>query len=215
MLEDTYKLKGLREKLVKTLQQKGIRDTQVLEAIRTVPRHFFVDDLLAEESYKDQALPIGSAQTISQPLTVARQTELLQVKSGMKVLEIGTGSGYQCAILCALGAKVFTVERHIPLYQKAQVTLTRLGYKPRMKGGDGSLGWETWAPYERIIITAGGPNIPEAYLQQLAPGGIIVMPVGTKEKQILEVLTLTLEGKWITENAGPVKFVPLIGEQGW
>jgi protein-L-isoaspartate(D-aspartate) O-methyltransferase len=216
MQEDSYKLKGLREQLVRYLtQEKKIKDTLVLEAIRRIPRHVFLPEMYAEESYKDKAMPIGDGQTISQPYTVARQSELLELKSGMKVLEIGTGSGYQCSILCAMGMQVYSVERHVDLHHKAKSLLSKLGFKPRLRCGDGSTGWDTWAPFDRILVTAGSPDIPQAYVDQLANGGILVIPVGNRETQQMKVIRKDLSGKCSIQVAEQFRFVPLIGKQGW
>ncbi len=215
MVQDTPKLQGLRERLVQLLMRKGIKSPEVLTAIRKVPRHFFLPEMFAEESYEDHAMPIGEGQTISQPYTVARQTELLQVSSGMKVLEIGTGSGYQCAVLCALGAKVFSVERNTNLHHTAKAVLNRLGYKPRLKCGDGTLGWDTYGPYDRIIVTAGSPDVPIELTNQLAPGGILVIPVGDRNSQNMMFITKDKEGSVSVKTLEAFSFVPLIGKQGW
>lgn len=215
MLGDTPKLQGLRERLVQLLKQKGIKSEAVLQAIRQVPRHFFLPEMFAEESYQDHAMPIGEGQTISQPFTVARQTELLQLETGMKILEIGTGSGYQCAVLCALSLKVYSVERNANLHHQAKAVLNRLGHKPRMKCGDGTLGWDTFAPYDRILVTAGSPDIPEELVKQLTPGGKLVIPVGDRTTQIMKRVTKTLDGLIEVESLEHFSFVPLIGRQGW
>lgn len=215
MLGDTPKLQGLRERLVQLLKQKGIKSEAVLQAIRKVPRHYFLPEMFAEESYQDHAMPIGEGQTISQPFTVARQTELLQPEAGMKILEIGTGSGYQCAVLCALSLKVYSVERNANLHHEAKAVINRLGYKPRLKCGDGTLGWDTFAPYDRILVTAGSPNIPEELVKQLAPGGKLVIPVGDRNTQIMKRVTKTGDGQIQVESLEPFSFVPLIGRQGW
>jgi protein-L-isoaspartate(D-aspartate) O-methyltransferase len=215
MVQDTPKLQGLRERLLQLLMRKGIKSPEVLTAIRKVPRHFFLPEMFAEESYEDHAMPIGEGQTISQPYTVARQTELLQVSSGMKVLEIGTGSGYQCAVLCALGAKVFSVERNTNLHHTAKAVLNRLGYKPRLKCGDGTLGWDTYGPYDRIIVTAGSPDVPIELTNQLAPGGILVIPVGDRNSQNMMYITKDKEGNVSVKTLEAFSFVPLIGKQGW
>jgi protein-L-isoaspartate(D-aspartate) O-methyltransferase len=215
MLQDTPKLQGLRERLLQLLMRKGIKSPEVLTAIRKIPRHFFLPEMFAEESYEDHAMPIGEGQTISQPYTVARQTELLQVSSGMKVLEIGTGSGYQCAVLCALGAKVFSVERNTHLHHSAKAVLNRLGYKPRLKCGDGTLGWDTYGPYDRIIVTAGSPDVPFELTNQLAPGGILVIPVGDRNSQNMMFITKDAEGSLSAKRLEAFSFVPLIGKQGW
>jgi protein-L-isoaspartate(D-aspartate) O-methyltransferase len=215
MLEDTPKLQGLRERLIQALIRKGIRNLSVLNAMRQVPRHFFLPEMFAEESYEDHAMPIGEGQTISQPYTVAKQTELLNPSSGMKVLEIGTGSGYQCSVLCAMGLKVFSVERNVALHHQAKAVLSRLGFKPRLKCGDGTLGWDTYAPYDRILVTAGSPEIPEELIKQLAPNGILIIPVGDRSTQHMKLLSKDAEGNVSVESREAFSFVPLIGKQGW
>lgn len=215
MLDDTPKLQGLRERLVQLLMRKGIKSIEVLNAIRKIPRHFFLPDMFAEESYEDHAMPIGEGQTISQPYTVARQTEMLQVAPGMKVLEIGTGSGYQCSVLCALGAKVFSVERNTHLHHQAKGVLNRLAFKPRLKCGDGTLGWDTHGPYDRILVTAGSPDVPVELTNQLAPGGILVIPVGDRSTQQMMIISKDPEGNLSAQTKESFAFVPLIGKQGW
>ena len=204
-----------RKKLVKEVSEKGISDPRVLEAIESIPRHMFVDSALENRAYEDSALPIGCGQTISQPYTVAAQTEHLSVKKGDKVLEIGTGSGYQAAILCFLGADVYSVERHEPLYLKARDTLKELGYRPQLKLGDGTLGWSAYAPYNKIIVTAGAPVVPEDLVSQLSEGGILIVPVGDQKVQTMTKITRTGEDSFEEEQLKQFKFVPLIGEKGW
>ena len=180
---DTFQHKGLRKKLVETIRSKGIRDKRILNAIGTIPRHLFMDSGFIKFSYADQAFPIGEGQTISQPYTVAFQTELLEVQSRHKVLEIGTGSGYQTAVLLELGAYVYTIERQRKLFIQAQSVLGELGYKPHFFFGDGYLGKESYGPFDRILVTAGAPEIPELLIQQLKIGGIMVVPVGGEHGQ--------------------------------
>jgi len=200
--------------LVEHLWHKGIKDEALLKAIYIVPREKFISDALRKFAYDDNALPIECAQTISQPFTVAYMTQALAVKPGEKVLEIGTGSGYQTAILSAMGAEVYTVERIEKLYENACKLLTELGFKAYFKQDDGTLGWEENAPFDKIIVTAGAPDIPHSLIQQLKIGGKIVIPVGSQEAQRLFVITRTAKGieKKIHEH---FKFVPLIGEEGW
>lgn len=212
---DTYKHKGMRERLVKLLAEKGIKDPKVLAAIGKIPRHAFVESAFAEAAYEDRPLPIGDGQTISQPWTVARQTELLDLKSNMKVLEIGTGSGYQCAVLCELGCKVFSIERIRVLHERARVILEDLGYKPRLRQADGTLGWEMFAPYDRILVTAASPTVPETFKKQLAIGGKLVIPVGDLNQQEMSVVTRLADNEWEIEKKGWFQFVPMIGKQGW
>lgn len=209
------KFKQRRGRLVETLAEKGIKDQRVLEAFNVVPRHVFVDTALQDRAYKDTALPIGKEQTISQPYTVARQTELLEAKPGEKVLEIGTGSGYQAAILCELGAEVYTIERHKKLYEKARATLRELGYSVRCKLGDGTLGWSAYAPYDAIVVTAGAPVVPEDLVDQLALNGRLVVPVGDDRRQEMVRVIKIREDEFEEERFSDFKFVPLIGEKGW
>src|ERR1700761_1942776 len=180
---DNYREKGARKKLVEILKEKGIEDERVLKAIGKVPRHFFFDETFWNQAYKDIAFPIGEEQTISQPYTVAYQTELLHIKKGDKVLEIGTGSGYQCCILMELGAKVYTIERQQKLYERTKLVLPHIGYKPNFFCGDGSIGLAKHAPFDKIIVTAGAPTVPEILLKQLNLGGLLVIPVGDESSQ--------------------------------
>ncbi|MDZ7657923.1 protein-L-isoaspartate(D-aspartate) O-methyltransferase [Fodinibius sp.] len=212
---DNPKFKQRRRRLVQALADKGIENQRVLEAFNIVPRHVFVDTALQDRAYKDTALPIGKEQTISQPYTVARQTELLEIQPGEKVLEIGTGSGYQAAILCELGANVYTVERHEKLYKKAKSTLKELGYSIRAKLGDGTLGWSAYAPYDAIVVTAGAPVVPEDLVEQLNINGRLVVPVGDENRQEMVRIIKIREDEFEEEHFSDFKFVPLIGEKGW
>jgi len=214
MLEDNYKQRGLRNKLVKKLRLKGIADEAVLAAIGKVPRHVFFDDALLVHAYEDKAFPIGEGQTISQPYTVAFQTEKLEVKPGQKVLEIGTGSGYQATILLELGAKVYTIEFNKRLYEKTKAFLPLLGYHPYFSYGDGSKGIPSKAPFDRIIVTAGAPVIPSALTDQLSENGILIIPVGDRETQKMIKITKK-NGKLLKEEFNQFAFVPLLGESGW
>lgn len=204
-----------RKELVEGIRKKGIRDIEVLKAIEAIPRHLFVDTALEKRAYEDTALPIGNGQTISQPYTVAAQTELMELQSGGKVLEIGTGSGYQAAILCHLGADVYSVERHEKLYHNAREILNELGYRPKLKLGDGTLGWSAYAPYDGIVVTAGAPVVPEDLIQQLNIGGRLVVPVGDQKSQTMVRITRVSEDSYEEEHLQSFKFVPLIGEKGW
>ncbi|MEX0994608.1 MAG: protein-L-isoaspartate(D-aspartate) O-methyltransferase [Balneolaceae bacterium] len=204
-----------RIKLVEKLRSKGIRDESVLQAIGTIPRHEFIDTALGNRAYEDTALPIGKGQTISQPYTVASQTELLQVNKGDKILEIGTGSGYQAAILCEMGADVYSVERHEELYLKAKEILNKLGYRVRLKLGDGTVGWSAYAPYDGIVVTAGAPEVPEELMSQLSIGGRLVVPVGDQARQTMVRITKVSDDTYEDERFHIFKFVPLIGEKGW
>jgi protein-L-isoaspartate(D-aspartate) O-methyltransferase len=214
MLEDNYRQRGLRNKLVKNLKKKGISDERVLAAIGKVPRHVFFDDALLGHAYEDKAFPIGEGQTISQPYTVAFQTEKLEIRPGDKVLEIGTGSGYQAAILVELGARVYTIEYNRNLYETAREFLPRMGYNPYFFYGDGSKGLPAKAPFDKIIVTAGAPVIPKALTDQLAEGGILIIPVGDRERQRM-LRIRKINGKLIQEEFENFAFVPLLGEQGW
>jgi protein-L-isoaspartate(D-aspartate) O-methyltransferase len=214
MIEDNYRQRGLRNNLVKKLRLKGISDERVLAAIGKVPRHVFFDDALLGHAYEDKAFPIGEGQTISQPYTVAFQTEKLQIKAGDKVLEIGTGSGYQAAILVEMGAKVYTIEFQKKLYERTKEFLPSLGYKPFFFFGDGSKGIPAKAPYNKIIVTAGAPVVPAALTDQLDEDGILIIPVGNRDKQMMLKITKR-NGKLIKEEYDNFAFVPLLGEQGW
>lgn len=212
--EDNYRQRGLRNKLVRVIRQKGIKDERVLSAVGKVPRHVFFENAFLEHAYQDKAFPIGEGQTISQPYTVAFQTEKLQVEPGLKVLEIGTGSGYQACILLELGAVVHTIECNRKLYEKARKTLAALGYRPFFHLGDGSKGLPAFAPFDRILVTAGAPVVPESLKQQLADNGILVIPIGDREKQVM--VRITKKGNdFIREDFDYFSFVPLLGEEGW
>jgi len=190
-------------------------DEKVLEAMMRVPRHRFLESAFSEAAYSDRALPTMDGQTISQPRMVAMQSTLLNVTKGCKTLEIGTGSGYQAAILCELGAKVFTVERYRGLHARAQKILDDLGYKLRMKWGDGSEGWEANAPYDRILVTAGAAAIPQPLLRQLSPGGKMVIPLGGQETQKLVVIDKKENGEMVRTEMEECRFVPMIGKNAW
>lgn len=214
MIEDNYKQRGLRNKLVKKLREKGITDERVLSAISVVPRHVFFENALLEHAYQDKAFPIGEGQTISQPYTVAFQTEKLEIKPGDKVLEIGTGSGYQACILLEMGAKVYTIEYNRKLYETTRDFLPQIGYSPYFFYGDGSKGLPAKAPYNKVIVTAGAPVVPAALTDQLAEGGILIIPVGDREKQTM-LRIRKKDNKLYKEEFANFAFVPLLGEQGW
>ena len=204
------KHQGLRNILAKTLQEKGIVDTNVLDAIRQVPRHLFLDSSFESHAYLNKAFPIGADQTISHPYTVAFQTELLQLKKGDKILEIGTGSGHQTAILLALGVQVYTIERQLELFKKTQIFFKKAGYRPKQHlFGDGYIGLETAAPFDGIIVTAGAPFVPKPLLEQLKIGGYLVIPVGDKEQEMTRY-TRVSELKFERQTYGSFKFVPLL-----
>ncbi|WP_293936790.1 protein-L-isoaspartate(D-aspartate) O-methyltransferase [Sphingobacterium sp. UBA5996] len=212
---DNYREKGARKKLVEHLKSRGIADQKVLDAIGKVPRHFFFDETFWNQAYRDIAFPIGDGQTISQPYTVAYQSELLHVKKGDKVLEIGTGSGYQTCILMELGAEVYTIERQENLYHRTIQVLPYMGYKPNFFLGDGSKGMEKHAPYDKIIVTAGAPFVPEVMLKQLKMGGIFVIPVGDEKSQKMVTIIRVGENDFDRIELDTFRFVPLVGDQAW
>lgn len=213
MLTDTYRHKGMRRKLAESIKEKGIKDSGVLAAIEKIPRHYFLDTSFIEIAYQDKPFPIGLGQTISQPYTVAFQTELLTVKKDEKILEIGTGSGYQACVLLEMGAKVYSVERHRPLHQKAKVLLQQMGYLAKLFYGDGYKGLPAYAPFDKILVTAGAPQVPDALLQQLKPGGILVIPVGVGDKQIMTTIKKITENDFEKREYGNFRFVPLLGNK--
>lgn len=212
---DNYREKGARKLLVKTLEKRGIEDKGVLRAIGKVPRHFFFDETFWIKAYQDIAFPIGDGQTISQPYTVAYQTELLHIKSGDKVLEIGTGSGYQTCILMELGAEVYTIERQKNLYDRVIQVLPHMGYRPHFFYGDGSRGIADYAPYDKIIVTAGAPMVPEIMLKQLKIGGILVIPVGDEKQQKMMTVLRVGEDDFERIELDTFRFVPLVGDGAW
>ena len=214
-LEDTYLHKGKRKALVAELRKKGIQHEAVLEAINTLPRHFFFDTALISHAYEDKAFPIGEGQTISQPYTVAFQSSLLEVAPGDKILEIGTGSGYQACILHLLGAKVISIEYQKKLFEHTNRFLQRLGIQLQLFFGDGTGGVPAHAPYDKIIVTAGAPVIPEALVQQLKIGGILVIPVGDRSKQAMVKITKKSATEIQREEFEGFAFVPLLGKEGW
>jgi protein-L-isoaspartate(D-aspartate) O-methyltransferase len=215
MFTDSYKHKGMRNGLVRVLREKGIRDERVLKAIAEVPRHFFYEKAFLEHAYQDKAFPIGEGQTISQPYTVAYQTELLEVQPTDKVLEIGTGSGYQCWVLLKITPHVFTIEYNKNLYQKVVNFFKLMDLKPKAFHGDGSLGLPAHAPYDKILVTAGAPVIPKNLLSQLKVGGILVIPVGDASNQKMIKVTRATQDEFTREEFDNFKFVPLLGKSGW
>jgi protein-L-isoaspartate(D-aspartate) O-methyltransferase len=212
-LKDTFKHKGLRQQLVNTLISKGITSETVLKAIDTIPRHLFMDSSFLDHAYQDKAFPIGADQTISQPYTVAFQTELMQVKKGDKVLEIGTGSGYQTAVLCLLGAKVYSIERQQELFKKTSKFLPKLGYRAKkLIFGDGYKGLEEEAPFDSIIVTAGAPFVPKPLLAQLNIGGRLVIPVGD-DVQVMTLFIRKGPKEFEKHEFGEFRFVPLLEDK--
>ena len=209
MIEDSFMHQGLRRKLVEQVKSKGIHDQRIIEAMLKIPRHAFMDSTFLKFAYQDQAFPISSGQTISQPYTVAFQTELLELQGYQKVLEVGTGSGYQAAILAEMGVRVFTIERIRKLYQQAQVIHRELGYQIKFFLGDGYQGLPAFAPFDRILITAAAPAIPEVLKQQLVVGGILVAPIGPHDHQVMTKCVRTGADTYTLSTHGNFSFVPM------
>ncbi|HHN48188.1 MAG TPA: protein-L-isoaspartate(D-aspartate) O-methyltransferase [Bacteroidales bacterium] len=213
-LEDNYRHRGLRKKLVETIKSKGIVSKAVLNAIETLPRHYFFESSFLEFAYDDKPFPIGAGQTISQPFTVAFQTQLLEIRKGDKVLEIGTGSGYQACVLSLMGARVFTIERHKSLYQKTKNFLPKIGFSTvKVFYGDGFEGLPAFAPFDKILITAAVPFVPDKLIEQLKPGGLMVLPLGGEDVQTMTVVRKTQEGELLKEKHGAFRFVPMLPEK--
>lgn len=208
------RLETERKELIEMLRSKGITDELVLTAMSKIERHLFVDKMHLNRAYEDSALPIGSQQTISQPYTVAFMTQALKLNKDMKVLEIGTGSGYQASVLAMMGCRVFTIERHLSLLNSARKMFESQNLMIASKGGDGTVGWSEHAPYDAIIVTAGAPHVPETLVNQLKDGGRLAIPVGDRESQEL-VIGTKINGKLETMIVEGFKFVPLIGKNGW
>ncbi|MEI6434214.1 MAG: protein-L-isoaspartate(D-aspartate) O-methyltransferase [Bacteroidota bacterium] len=211
---DTYRHQGLRKQLVQQIRLKGIANQQVLAAIEKLPRHYFFDSSFLESAYEDKPFPIGAGQTISQPYTVAFQSQLLNIQKNEKVLEIGTGSGYQACILAELGARVFTIERQKTLFDRTSKFLPVIGY-PTIKTffGDGYKGLQAFSPFDKMIVTAAAPYVPDALLEQLKPGGILVIPVGADDVQIMTTLTKRSDGTFEKKEYGTFRFVPMLEDK--
>ncbi|TVZ25345.1 protein-L-isoaspartate(D-aspartate) O-methyltransferase [Gillisia sp. Hel_I_86] len=212
-MKDTFRHRGKRQQLAAIVEAKGVKDKKVLAAINKIPRHLFMDSGFEDHAYQDKAFPIAADQTISQPYTVAFQTELLEIKKGDSVLEIGTGSGYQTAVLCELGAKVYSIERQRELYKKTKVFLSKIGYRPKyLSFGDGYKGLEEYAPYDKIIVTAGAPYVPNALLAQLKVGGRLVIPVG-ENVQVMTLYIRKSAKEFDKKEFGDFRFVPLLEDK--
>jgi protein-L-isoaspartate(D-aspartate) O-methyltransferase len=210
---DSYRHKGLRKNLIKEIQGKGVKDSRVLAAMDKVPRHYFMDNAFLDFAYQDKAFPIGADQTISQPYTVAFQTELLNISKGEKVLEIGTGSGYQTCVLCEMGAKVYTIERQKTLYDRVRTLLPQIGYTPHFFFGDGYKGVPVFAPYDKILVTCGAPEVPLDLLKQLKIGGSMVIPIGQGDIQTMTVIVKLADNQYDTTEFGKFRFVPMLAEK--
>lgn len=210
MFTDSFKDAGNRKKLAKLLEERGITDQRVLKAIASVPRHWFLDSVFYAQAYSDMCFSIGAGQTISHPSTVAFQTQLLMLEPNDKVLEVGTGSGYQTAILCQMGVRVYSIERQKALFDKVKVSLPAMGYVANLFYGDGYAGLPAFAPFDKIIVTAGAPHIPEKLVEQLKPGGIMVIPIGEGSTQ--KMTTITKDPNGIIEKFvyGDFSFVPML-----
>jgi len=211
-MEDSFRHKGLRKKLIEELSDKGITDKSVLEAFDKVPRHHFLDPVFTKQAYSNMAFQIGAGQTISHPYTVAFQTQLLEIQKGDKVLEIGTGSGFQTAILSVMGAKVSSIERQKELYLKTKPLLEKLNLNPKLKYGDGFNGWPTFAPFDKIIITCGAPFVPEELVKQLKNGGRMIIPLGEGKVQEMLLIQKDLDGSISQKSYGKFSFVPMLKE---
>lgn len=209
VMNDGFRHKGLRRRMVEELREKGIDNDDVLAAIGAVPRHLFLDDAFLEYAYQDRAFPIDAGQTISQPFTVALQTSLLETRKGHWVLEVGTGSGYQAAVLSQMRARVISIERQRGLYDRAREVLRELGSKVRCLYGDGYEGANSFAPFDRILVTCGAPSVPMDLLDQLKPEGVLVVPVGTEEQRLKRVVKKE-NGEWEVSDHGPARFVPML-----
>ena len=209
-MTDTFKHKGMRKRLVEEIKAKGITDEAVLKAIGKIPRHVFMDSSFENFAYQDVPFPIGSGQTISQPYTVGFQSQLLKIKKGDKVLEVGTGSGYQAIVLIELGAKVFSIERQRALFDRTRKLMTELGYMAKLFYGDGYKGLPSYAPFDKVIVTAGAPEIPKELLKQLKVGGVMIIPVGGDQGQVMHSITRISETDFEQKTHGDFAFVPML-----
>jgi len=215
MMEDNFRHQGMRKKLMDVVRSKGIGDERVLTAMMKVPRHFFLEKAFLNQAYEDNAFQIGAGQTISQPYTVAYQTSLLNIQKGEKVLEIGTGSGYQTCVLIEMGARVFSIERQRELYEKAKKFLPSIGYSPKLFYGDGYKGLPAFAPFDKILVTCGAPHIPQDLIAQLKTGGIMVIPVGAGDVQVMTTLTKISETESEKQELKHFRFVPMLEDKAW
>lgn len=213
--EDNFKHQGMRKQLIDSIRTKGIDDERVLEAMMKVPRHYFLEKAFLNQAYTDQAFKIGAGQTISQPFTVAYQTSLLHLQKGDKVLEIGTGSGYQTCILLEMGAKVFSIERQKELFDKAKEFLPAIGYSPKLFYGDGYKGLPAYSPFDKILVTCGAPFVPEELVKQLKVGGMMVIPVGAGEVQVMTTILKTSENTTEKHELKNFRFVPMLEHKDW
>jgi protein-L-isoaspartate(D-aspartate) O-methyltransferase len=210
---DSFRHQGLRKQLVALIKEKGITSQLVLDAIGKVPRHLFMDNAFLEFAYQDKAFPIDCGQTISQPYTVAYQSQLLGIEKGDKVLEIGTGSGYQASVLSLMGARVYTIERHKPLFESTRKRLSELGYPVKTFYGDGFKGLPSFAPFDKVLVTCGAPHIPDQLLSQLKPGGVMVIPVGSLSEQVMTTVLKHPDGSTEVIELDKFRFVPMLEEK--
>lgn len=210
---DSYRHKGMRKNMVKELREKGISSSQVVKAMEEVPRHLFLDNAFLEIAYENKAFPIGCGQTISHPYTVAFQSQMLNIKKGEKVLEIGTGCGYQTSVLAKLGAKIFSIERHRPLFLKTKELLKKLNVRATLFYGDGYAGQKAFAPFDKIIVTAAAPHIPSALTEQLATNGLMIIPIGEGKQQTMMFITKNNDGTINKEEKGAFSFVPMLEDK--
>ena len=210
-MQDTFKHKGMRKQLIAALRKdERIKNEAIFEAFYNIPRHFFLDLAFTEQAYSNMAFQIGAGQTISHPITVAFQTQLLSINRGEKILEIGTGSGFQTCILCEMGVKVFSIERQKELFMKAKQIIQHFGFNPRLMYGDGYKGMPAFAPFDKIIVTCGAPDVPQVLLDQLKIGGVMIIPIGEGSEQIMKRITKISETETTVEELGTFKFVPML-----